>query len=161
MADYKEDSKQENFVAERWLLYRFEKEKAYQEAREEILELSPSTSTVDISSLVPGEISDKTGNRGVKLASLGDIEEWLKLLQEFEESLPREKRIYLKLRREYRYHRGRKGWTSAIQYRFSSELQKELGTESDNGLRHRKTYYYWWQEIVQELAREALRRGLL
>jgi len=158
--EYKELTKQENMICERWLLYKPDKEKAYQQAREQVLESSPSTSMVDISAIVPGEISDSTGNRGAKLASLQAVEDWLDLINDFESSLPRERQIYLRLRREYRDCRGRKGWTSAVQYRFDNEIRRQIGPHHD-GLITRRTMTNWWAEMVLELAREALRRGLL
>ncbi len=155
---YQETSKQENRVAEDWLLYRAEKEEEIAAAREDILGRSPSSSVVDMSNVTGSCKTDKTGRQGVLLGELQIREQWLSLVSEYEESLPREKQIFLRLRREYRHYKGNRGWTSAIQYKFGEQLDREMGRE---GIRHRNTLSTWWREIVQELAREALRRGML
>lgn len=158
MVEYQEVTERENHVARQWLLFVEERKEDYLQARENILGASPSTSTVDISTLVPGSISDKTGNQGAALGSLQGQEKWLQLISEFEQSLPREKLIFLRIRRDYRHCRGKNGWSSAVQYRFARELEEKLGKD---GIRHRNTYANWLNQMVQELAREALRRGLL
>ncbi len=70
--------------------------------------------------------------------------------------LPDNYQVFIELRQEYRYNHA---WTSAVQYRFVEEMKKRTGCEA--WIESRNTFTSWWKTIVNEIAREALRRGLL
>ncbi|PKM83814.1 MAG: hypothetical protein CVU88_01090 [Firmicutes bacterium HGW-Firmicutes-13] len=143
---------------EGWLLYYHDRKTEYEQKREDILEANPGSSMVDISISRIGR-TDKTGDKAVKLADLEHTGKWLEFIEEVGTYLTPEQQVFLRLRREYKHCQGRKGWTSAVQYRFTEEMARRTGSEV--WIESRNTFTNWWKTIVNETAREALRRGML
>lgn len=90
---------------------------------------------------------------------------WLLFVQAYEDSLAESAPnllVVLRLRRQYRNHRGRRGWTSPVQARFPHELAALTGrAPEDHWKEGRNTFHGYWREIVDLAAREAIREGLL
>jgi hypothetical protein len=154
-----EQYKTENKEAEGWLLWYEERKRKLEQRRADIL-LSVPIGPAGIPTT--GNVSDNTGRRAAKLADLQRDEEWLRVVEEVEKRLPWKQLIFLRLRREYRYHRGRRGWTAAVQWRYAEAVAKRLGKDpEDTWVESRQAMNDWWRRIVEYTAREAFRRGLL
>lgn len=153
------DLTHEDKIIQEWLLECPRLREQAEARREDILGRSPSTS---LASMVDGNtgISDKTGQTGTDLAEMAQIEQVIKLIEDFEKALPPERRVFLELRREYKYHGGQKGYTSRIQYQFARQMAQRTGHEAYYSFHHRNTFASWWKDMINALAREALRRGI-
>jgi hypothetical protein len=90
---------------------------------------------------------------------------WLTFIQDFEHSLTHTAPhllVILRLRRQYRNHRGRRGWTAPVQTRFPHELAALTGKPAEDHFKvSRNTFQNYWREVVDLAAREAIRKGLL
>lgn len=154
--------KADNRLVEEWLLWINERKDAHGTIRIEILESSGSglfNGTMGCQK----KISDPTSRKGMKLAGLQikKTEEWIRLIDEVENRLDQRMRLFLELRREYRFATGRNGWTAAIQCRYAEEAAKRFGKEpEDNWIESRNTFTLWWRKIVDYTARLAAKRGL-
>lgn len=147
-----EQIKKENRIVAGWLLFYHDRRKEYLARREGILHSSGPC----LSDVVPGGgniTSDTTGRKGQKLADLEETERWLKLIAEVERRLPADLQIFLRLRQEHRYARGRRGWTAAVQWQLAQELGSEVET--------RQNLHTRWNRIVDITARMAAKRDLL
>ena len=153
--------KNDNRQVEGWLLWYHERKREYLNTREAIIHSSGPT----LHEVVRGNetnISDPTGRKGEKLGDLKRTAEWLKLVEEVEARLPWKLEIFLRLRRDYRFARGRNGWTAAVQWKFAQEVAKQLGKKpSETWVESRSTFWSWWNQIVDYTARLAAKRGLL
>lgn len=154
------EAKNENKIVESWLLWYHERKQTYEELRAELESIRSSCGYVIAK---PPEMSDPTARRVVELVDkLAHMEKWLKLVEDVERNLPWKMQIFLRLRRDYRYARGRRGWTAAVQWKFASEVAERLGKEpEDTWVESRNTFTEWWNRIVEYAVRLALRRGLL
>ncbi|GAV24792.1 hypothetical protein ciss_07250 [Carboxydothermus islandicus] len=152
--------KKENRKVANWLLFYEERKAEYERLREAIIESSPC-----LTDAVPGgknAVSDPTARKAVELARLQETEKWLQLVEEVENRLPLKMKVFLRLRREYRYRTGRNGWIAPVQWRYAQELAKILGKNpEDTWIESRTTFYYWWERIVEYAARLAAKKGLL
>jgi len=137
------------------------------EAREAVIDATPRPSPDDPA---PGRnsvrpVSDSTGRKGIRLATLDDLrttERWLEWCQEVEVALPWKMQIFLRLRREYRHRRGPHGWTAAVQHRYAQEIAERLGKRvEDVWIEDRNTFTGWWNRILQFGAIKAAKQGLL
>lgn len=157
---FESEIKKDNKTVSSWLLYYPERRKEYWCRREEIIHTS-----APLYDIVPGgknKIGDPTGRKGQKLADLQETERWLELVEEVERRLPWKMQIFLNLRREYRYARGRQGWTAAVQWRFSHEVAERLGKRPEDAwVESRNTFTRWWDRIVEYTVRLAAKNGLL
>lgn len=152
--------KRDNRKVAGWLLFYEERKAEYEKQREAIIESSPPC----FLDAVPGEnaVTDPTGRKAVNLARLHETEKWLRLVEEVESRLPLKMQVFLRLRREYRYRRGRNGWVAPVQWRYAQEIARILGKNpEDTWVESRTTFYYWWDRIVDYTARLAAKRGLL
>jgi hypothetical protein len=71
-------------------------------------------------------------------------------------------RIFLSLRREYRYNRGRVGWVVPVQRRYCEAVAKREGKQlEDCWLESRGTFNDMWNKIIIYTVRKAYKRGLL
>ena len=152
--------KKENRKVANWLLFYEERKKEYQELREEIL--GASSRSLSGAGIAKNAISDPTGKKAVKLAQLQEMEQWIELVEEVERRLPPKMKVFLRLRREYRYSAKRNGWVAPVQWKYAQEVAKMLGkAQEDTWVESRTTFYYWWERIVEYAARLAAKKGLL
>ena len=152
--------RKENRKVANWLLFYEERKKEYQELREEIL--GASSQNLSGASIPKNAVSDPTGKKAVKLAQLQKMEQWIELVEEVERRLPPKMRLFLKLRREYRYSKGNRGWVAPVQYRYVHEVAEMLGKKpEDVWIENRRTFWVWWSRIIEYTARLAAKRGLL
>ncbi len=147
--------KRENRIASEWLLYLPDRRKELQQRREDIEGRSPSSSIAQGFG-GDGGISDKTGQAASQLSELEHKESWVKLLECIEVALPESRRVFLEVRRESRDGRA---WTSRAQQHHAVQMSERCNQEGE--LMHRNTFYRWWQELVDLVVREAIRKGLL
>lgn len=151
----------DNQTVEGWLLYWEDRLLEYQAARQNVLESSPPKTNMASGGF---RRSDQTGDKAVKLAALAEREPWLMFVRDFEEGLVDTPHllVVLRLRRQYRDYRGRRGWVAPVQVRFPGEMEAITGQPADGFFRvHRNTFHGYWRDVVDLAAREAIRRGLL
>lgn len=152
--------KDDNRIVAGWLLWYHERRHEYLNRRTELIHSTPRPEGPNGGQTF--RISDSTGQKGSKLADLEKTEQWLGLVAEVEQRLPWKMQIFLRLRREYRYARGRKGWTAAVQWKFAQEVADRVGKRpEDTWVESRETFSRWWDKIVDYTARLAAKRGLL
>ncbi len=157
---YEREIQDDNKIAAGWLLWIAERKTEYLNRRNELLNAENHEYQLAISS--NRNTSDPTGKLGFKLALGENAERWIKLINEVETKLPWRKRIFLQLRREYRFSSGRKGWTSAVQSQYSYKIAEILNVDPiDVWIDRRQTFSIWWNEIVDYTVRLACKRGLL
>lgn len=161
--DLIEEARHENHIVAGWLLWYNERKQEYEQRREELLY---SSKTLEMVAGAPvgfgGGYSDPTGAKASKLAELRKTEQWLRLVEEVELRLPPKMQIFLRLRREYRYSKGRNGWVAPVQWKFAHEMAKIQGKKpEDTWIESRRTFWVWWDRIVEYTARIAAKRGLL
>lgn len=161
VAFFEGEIREDNKIVSAWLLYYHERREEYLSLREEII----CSSSPGLAEVMPGRknmTGDPTGRKGQRLADLQETERWLALVEEVERRLPWKMKVFLKLRREYRHARGRQGWTSAVQWRFSQEVAAGLGKKPEDAwVESRNTFTRWWDRIVEYAARLAAKNGLL
>lgn len=152
--------KRENKEVAGWLLFYEERKQAYHRMRQDIL-ASGLTGFIVVTGGEQGA-SDPTGRKVALLGRLERMEKWLVLVEEIERRLPWKMQIFLRLRREYRYRRGRLGWVAPVQHKYAEAVAKNEGKPvEDVWVEDRTTFYRWWERIVEYTAREAAKRGLL
>lgn len=151
----------DNKIAADWLLWVSERRLAYNTKRLEIL----TSSGPCLNDLIPGNkiiTSDPTGRKGQLLGDLKKVGEWLNLIDDIETKLSWKLKIFLFLRREHRFATGRNGWVASVQIRFADELAKKLCKKSEETwIENRRTFFNWWNQIVNITVRQACKRGLL
>ena len=152
---------QENTTVESWLLFYEDRLLDYAAAREEVLESTPAPATIR-----SGQRYGKSATqaKAMNLCALAEKEPWLVFIQDFECSLSDAPHllVILRLRRQYRNHRGRRGWVGPVQVRFPNELAAITGRSPEDHFKAgRNTFHHMWREVVDLAAREAIRRGLL
>lgn len=151
--------KDENKETSDWLLFYEERKREFIQSHNNILLLG-LTGPVRATSGEHG-ISDPTGRKVTFLERLDRTEKWLHLVEEIERRLSPKMRIFLRLRREYRYRRGRYGWVAPVQHKYAEAVaQLEGKAVEDVWIEDRHTFQKWWQRIVEYTAREAAKRGL-
>ena len=115
-------------------------------------------------------ISDTTGDRAISMASLveellaerEELLKWVMLIRDVEAGLPWKQLTFLKLRREYRFRRGRNGWVAPVQHKYCEAVaRKEKKRVEDVWINDRNTFSDWWRLIVEYTARNAAKRNLL
>ena len=162
MVDVATQKTSDNHKVEGWLLHWEDRLLEYQASRQDVLEASPRQAEVVTSQGF--KPSDHTGDKGVKLATLAEQEPWLMFVKDFETYLGSTPHllVVLRLRRQYRDYRGRRGWVAPVQVRFPGEMEAITGEPAEVFFRvHRNTFHGYWREVVDLAAREAIRRGLL
>ncbi len=158
---YEREIQDDNKIAANWLLWIAERKAEYLNRRTELINAENHEYQLAVSSNRSGT-SDPTGKIGYKLALGEDTEKWIKLINEVETKLPWRKRVFLQLRREYRFSSGRKGWTAAVQYRYNQRIAEILNVNPEEvWIDSRQTFSIWWNEIVDYTVRLACKRGLL
>lgn len=156
------DERREHHILAGWLLFYHERKKELEEKRQVLLGSLTPGSIVKAQNGHNKKITDPVASVGMKLAELQKEEQWLKLVEDIEKSLPLKRLTFLLLRREYRYNRGRKGWTVHVQRRFAAEMAKRTGqSEEDAWLSSRETFWRWWNDILLFGIGMAKGRGLL
>lgn len=152
-------AKRENKKVEGWLLFYEDRLKEYEDERAEIIR---TTSPSLFDGLKGTGTGDPTGVQGVKLAELQEREQWLRLVEKVERKLPQKLRVYLRVRREYRHARGSQGWVVRVQRDYAETMAKLTGLpEERHWIDSRRTFWVWWERIVEYAARMAAKEGLL
>jgi hypothetical protein len=156
-----QEVKDDNRVVAGWLLYYHERKADYERRRETILH-SSGASAFD-GQPRGTDLGDTTGRKGDKLAELHErTGDWLELVEDVERRLPWKMQIFLRLRREYRYARGRNGWTAAVQHKYADEIAARLKKKpEDTWIESRNTFTRWWDKIIEYTGRLAAKKGLL
>ncbi|MHB1044134.1 MAG: hypothetical protein ACYC0Q_15035 [Eubacteriales bacterium] len=153
--------RKDNKIVSAWLLHYHERRQDYSRRKEEIIHSYASHPAVSVIRSRKRH-GDPTGKKGEKLVELHETERWLELVEKVEKQLPVKLQVFLVLRREYRHARGRRGWTSAVQWKFSQEVAKRIGEKpEDVWVESRNTFTRWWDRIVEYAARLAAKSGLL
>lgn len=154
-----DEVKQDNRKVVYWLLFYPDEKKTYLENRQAIIDSSPVRIDEVGGIHGQGQNTDSTGNKGAKLADMG---RWIDLIEEVEENLSLEAKIFLRLRREYRFAAGQKGWTAAVQWRYAEEVAAKLNKRSEDFWREsRNTFTHWWNWIIEYTMIKAAKKGLL
>lgn len=151
------EAREDNKIVAGWLLYYNERCQWYERRREEILQSCGPC----LSEVLPGRgnaVSDPTGRKVDRLASLEETEKWLAFVEEVERRLPWKMQILLRLKRVYRIGtRGRPvRWRIALE--LSEEISRKIGKDYSVGP---EMVDRWWQRILDYAARLAAKRGLL
>ena len=157
-----QEIKAENQLVSDWLLFCPDRKTELLLIRENILH---SSSLPDRNGRCKSNaISDITANKGIKLGDL-EMQKWVELIEEIELDLTWQKKIFLRLRREYRYEQrgyGGKGWVYHVQYKYAEEMAEKTGKGIEEcWIDDRGTFWRWWNRIVNNTARMAGKRGLL
>ena len=159
--EYEVEIQNDNKIVANWLLWINERKINYILRWDEILNSENHELQLAVSSNRSGT-SDPAGAKGIKLADLQEVERWIKLIAEVEEKLPWRKKIFLQLRREYRFSSGWNGWTAAVQYRYAHRITEILNVKPEEvWVDNRRTFSIWWNEIVDYTVRLVCKRGLL
>lgn len=150
---------EDNKVVGDWLLHFHARKAEYEQQREEIL--GSSSQKITQIPIKSSTTSDSTLSKAEKLLKLVYMEQWITLIDEIERDLPWKRRIFLEIRREYRHAGGRKGWTTATQWKFAYEVAKRLQKDpTQTWVESRNTFTRWWNEIVTDTAHLAAKRNL-
>ncbi len=158
--DYEVEIQNDNKIAANWLLWIEERKTDYLNRRIELI----GSENHELQLAIPSNrnTGDSTQSTVLKLAAANDIEKWIRLINEIEEKLPWRKRVFLQLRRQYRFASGRQGWTAAVQYQYAQRIALILDTKPEEvWIDSRHTFKVWWNEIVDYTVRLACKRGLL
>lgn len=153
----------ENRLCAGWLLFCEERKLEQVAHRHDVLDSIGSASGYQESIASKYSVGDPTYEKAKRL--IGRYEkynEWLKLVKFIEENLPDHLRIFLKLRRQYRFSSGRHGWTVPVQMKFAEEYAMHTGrTQEEVWIENRHTFKLWWKTIINITARYAAKKGLL
>lgn len=145
----------DNKLASDWLLHYHQRKQDYLDIRDEILNQTPKPP--ENSTGGPGGYqSDTTGQRAVRLAQYENDGSWLKVIEEVEVALPNNLQIYLEIKREYRFVRGRRGhrgWVTGVQRRYADKTGRWIEAP--------RTFLRWWDRIIEYTVRTAAKKGLL
>jgi len=165
--------KKENSLVEKWLLEYPERKSEYEQKRNELLSLFPSSSSSSFDRVPPPkkktQFSDPTFQQAALLIKkLDNFYRWLKLVEEVEAILPYKLRLILHLRREvyknssHQRERGRPSWIPYVQQKYCETIaKKEEKPIEEVWVSSPSTFSKWWGRIVDFAAREAAKRGLL
>ena len=148
--DLQQEVRRQNKITADWLLRIEERKAEYQEKRATL----PRTDSglVAIPPGKGGRDGDKTARAAVELADMDTYYRgWVNLVQDVERSLPHDKLILLRLRRQGLRFKD-------LQYHYSRELQVHLGNRVP--YKSRDWFNRVWKEIVEVAARMAAERGL-
>ena len=136
---------------EGWLLWYNERRQEYLNTREAIIHSGGHSLPQAAGGQT--EYSDPTGRKAEKLADIKYTEDWLKFVADLENSISDEFKALLHLRRDYRFCRGRTGWTVALQRRYEEKTGYRVGGRS--------TLHLWWRDLVNCATVLAAKKGLL
>jgi hypothetical protein len=161
---FEKETKNENRIIQGWLLeYRQRKEK-YDRRRDDVLH----SSTQSPDGMPRGStVSNPTEQKGGRLAELTEeAGEWLELIEDVQARLNWKMQIILRLRREAMYirgkRRGRPAWVSYVQVHYCEEVASRTNKQLEAvWINSEKTFYDWWQRIIEFTARLACKRNLL
>lgn len=164
---YKEELERENQKVAYWLLnYHEEKRKCEAQEKQAIWGHEHASVLRPCDGAVQG---DPIGNATAKLVDDKELQEtkaWLALVEEVESRLSWEMRVFLRLRREAKYRkgrvRGRPAWVPYVQHKFAQEVARRRGKDiKDVWVSAPETFMRWWRRLVDYTARQAAKRGLL
>lgn len=147
----------DNKLASDWLLHYHQRKQDYLAMRDEIL--NQTMKPPDNSAGGPGGQSghsDPTGQKAVRLVRYEYDGHWLKVIEEVEAALPGNLQIYLEIKREYRFVRGRRGhrgWVTGVQRRYADKTGRWIAAP--------RTFLRWWDRIIEYTVRAAAKKGLL
>lgn len=153
--------KKDNEIASDWLLYYPYRRRQYYDDLLDV-ENSRPVSEVNIKT-GPG---NQTMQKAVKMVELSHTERWLQTVELVESVLAEKKLIFLEVRREAAYInnrtvKGRPAWVAYVQRHYAEKMAARYGTTSDKFWTNETTLKEWWQEMVNIVARVALKQGCL
>lgn len=154
---FEEGIKRNNQIAAAWLLY-------YEDIKHEYLRRIDSNQVYKMDDDVDlGNILNLTKLSSIKpIYSFCCIGRWLELIESVETKLPLNLKVFLMLRRSLRNNRGRRGWTSSLQLKFSEEYARLIRKKPEEvWIEDRNTWTRWWEKVVDYTVRVALKNNLL
>lgn len=177
-------TKDENKLVSKWLIEYPRRKAAYESLREAFAypERSGAHANAGTTRYQKRNLqsTDHTARIGILLAEGKIVPEedldpnevrWLELIEEMERRMPLKARILLKLRREVAHkeglikkgkYRGRPAWIPAVQHRYAEEIARLTGKRiEDVWVENPNTFSNWWRRVVDYVARQAAKRGLL
>ncbi len=99
------------------------------------------------------------------MVELSHTELWLQSVEDVESIFSEKKRVFLQARREAAYMvktvRGRPAWVIYVQRHYADRMSARYNTTPDKFWVNETTLKEWWREMVDVMARVALKRGCL
>lgn len=152
--------KKDNEIASEWLLYYPFRRRQYYDDLLDVENARP-VSEVNIKT-GPG---NQTMQKAVKMVELSHTELWLQAVEIVESVLSEKKLIFLEVRREAAYMvktvRGRPAWVIYVQRHYAERMAARYNTTPDKFWTNETTLKEWWKEMVEIVARIALKQGCL
>jgi hypothetical protein len=161
---FEKETKNENRIVQGWLLEYKQRKERYDRRRDDVLHSSPQPPD----GMPRGSAtSNPTGQNGERLVELTEeVGRWLELIEDVQLGLNWKMQLILKLRREAIYirgkRRGRPAWVSYVQVHYCEEVATREGKRLETvWVDRERTFYEWWERILDYTARLAAKRGLL
>lgn len=153
--------KRDNEIASDWLLYYPFRRRQYYEDLLDVENSTPVSAEVNVKT-GPG---NQTMQKAVKLVELSRTELWLQCVEDVEGIFSEKKLIFLQARREAAYMvktvRGRPAWVVYVQRHYAERMAVRYNTTPDKFWVSETTLKEWWREIVEIVARVAIKKGCL
>lgn len=157
--DIQSEIKREDKMVSEWLLFYSERLADHNKRRNDILFSSPAPSDGMPKGTSTG---DPTANKGASMVELEESEKWLYIVEKVRDKIHPKLQIFLRLRQECRYSRGRNGWVAYVQWHYAEEVAKMLNKDPrETWIESRNTFTRWWDTLVKITAREAAKNGLI
>lgn len=148
----------QNAIAAGWLLWIEERRAETKEQEADIIGRSAGPDMSGIRGSMPGKTTE---NRGQEVITKTAYEKaWIQLIDDVSDQLPIHLKVFLKLRQDYRFSRGRNGWMCQVQQKFAQEMADLTGLSTEHTYRSPTRLADYWDEIVEITAREAIARQL-
>lgn len=154
---FEEEIKRNNQIVTVWLLY-------YEDIQSEYNRIIKSKLVYKMDdSMDLREILNLNKLPSIKFVySFSNMVKWLALIENIEKKLPPKLNVFLMIRRSLRNNRGRRGWTSSLQWKFSEEYALLMKKQPEEvWIEDRNTWTRWWDKVVDYTVRVALKNNLL
>ena len=152
--------KYDNEIASDWLLYYPYRRRQYYE---DLLDAENSRPVSEVN--VKTGPGNQTMQKAIQKIELTQTEQWLQCVEDVENIFSEKKRIFLQVRREAAYMvksvRGRPAWVLYVQRHYADRMAERYNTTPDKFWVSETTLKDWWHEMVEVMARVALKRGCL
>lgn len=164
MQPIEHEIKKENKIVSDWLLYYPERLQDYKNQQDEVA-LYPSSEAKD-EIRGKGQTPDPTGQAVVRRLQNKYDPRWFELIAELERRIPEKQKVFLEVRREAKYHRGRRrgrpAWITYVQCKYPLVMAERTGKSVECFyIAGQNTCTLWWNRLVEHTARLATKRGLL
>lgn len=152
--------KRDNEISSDWLLYYPFRKKQYYE---DLLDIENSSPRSEVKVRTgPG---NQTMQKAVKKLDLSHTELWLQSVEIVEGIFNEKKLVFLQVRREAAYIvkniRGRPAWVVYVQQQYADRMAKRYNTTPERFWVSETTLKDWWREMVEVMARVAIKKGCL